>query len=689
MITIKSAPTKPETPSSRKELEFADAAPSRWPYAIGAAVAAILFYFKLGSGNANAPEVDADTVGSIPKPDIRPELVIAASNEEPEDSRRRNEDADDNDRDSAPLRRSAGAFSGSLIAEDEPIDFARLIPVGVRPGDDIQRPQSMQPVNDNMPPRDTSAAAGGGGGGGGGGDGDGDGGGGGGGSDGGEGGRDPRKPDPEQPDFGNPDPTEARNRGPRVQGALRLQDAVACHAFTIPLALLLTGADDPDGDALNVAGLRASAGTIARTTDGWTYTPAAEHLGPVVLTYDVTDGTDSVARTASFMVVRAPDIVGTDGNDILVGTECADTIQGGDGDDSIDGRGGSDLIYGGAGDDRIVVGSGVNIVHAGAGDDIVYGGAGRDIIFAGAGNDRVFAGDGDDVVFGEDGDDLVMAGAGSDHVAGGAGNDRLAGESGRDFLDGGDGNDTLEGGDNDDVIADGSGSDVAEGGDGDDVFLAACDEESDCFDGGAGFDSLSYASSTKDLVLDAESGTVTGKDGDPDSFAGIERLIGGQGDDHIIVGHVALVMQGGDGDDVFEFSDWDDDHDEDVNHDSDAESDLDTAGPAPGSTLQAQLVHEIEDLEPGDRILAKQYVLRGEDNSGSGNAEDTESDPFVQAYDDQVRDVRPFRFRTETRDEVDHSIIEVLDGNPVDGDDAGFIIFVIDVQGNYRFVYES
>ncbi len=197
-----------------------------------------------------------------------------------------------------------------------------------------------------------------------------------------------RIPDP--PIVASPDPI--RNRAPRTNGPVYLQDLVGCQVFIISMAALLAGATDPDGDRPdNIKPLVDFRDTSTPTEDGgWMFVRDNGMLGEVNLTYTISDGSASVVQTAYFSVVEPPPIIGTVEDDNLLGTNCGETIDGRAGDDNIDARGGNDVIIGGAGDDHIIAGSGNDIVHAGSGNDIVFGGLGNDIVFGGAGNDQLY-----------------------------------------------------------------------------------------------------------------------------------------------------------------------------------------------------------------------------------------------------------------------------------------------------------
>jgi hypothetical protein len=73
-----------------------------------------------------------------------------------------------------------------------------------------------------------------------------------------------------------------------------------------------------------------------------------------------------------------PQVVGTDGSDILGGTPIADVVCGLGGNDRARGQGGNDLVLGGPGRDRLVGGAGNDRLNGGPGRDRCRGGPGRD-----------------------------------------------------------------------------------------------------------------------------------------------------------------------------------------------------------------------------------------------------------------------------------------------------------------------
>ena len=336
------------------------------------------------------------------------------------------------------------------------------------------------------------------------------------------------------------DEEKAVNRAPRVNGPVYLADVFGCAVALIGLSDLLRGASDPDGDALRIENVTVSSGTLTQTPSGWYFDAAM--LGPVTVTYQISDGKVSILQTAQFSVLKAPPIIGTQGDDILVGTNCADDVDGRDGNDNIDTRGGNDTVNGGNGNDHIITGSGDDLIFAGAGDDIVLAGLGDDQVFGGSGNDRLFGEEGRDTIFGESGDDtisggedddLLFGGEGNDSVAGDLGRDTIHGDAGNDRLDGGGGNDNifgqagadvLDGGFDDDFLSGGSGKDIVRGGDGNDTVAGDTDQVDDVYDGGAGVDTLDYTAVLYGSTIDLDEGTASSAEIGHDTISNFEIL---------------------------------------------------------------------------------------------------------------------------------------------------------------------
>ncbi len=301
------------------------------------------------------------------------------------------------------------------------------------------------------------------------------------------------------------DPQPKKNHAPTISGRVRLGTQFVCTNIAIMAAALLGNASDADADVLTVQDVRINGQLLSQVNGAYTY--HGEDLGPVLISYVVSDGKLTATATAEIIFVERPPIVGTDNDDILLGTACDDQIIGNDGNDRIDGNAGDDTIFGGRGDDHLV---------GGDGDDVIYGGLGNDVIVGGMG---------DDVLSGDEGDDRVFGGQGNDILRGGSGADVLSGDEGNDVLVGEEGNDTLD---------DGTGQDHVDGGSGDDSVMAASDGADDIFAGGTGYDKISYKLATKDIVFDVDQNTIEGADIGHDQAAQFESFEGGGGDDTFV-----------------------------------------------------------------------------------------------------------------------------------------------------------
>ncbi|WP_134498857.1 calcium-binding protein [Microvirga pakistanensis] len=371
-------------------------------------------------------------------------------------------------------------------------------------------------------------------------------------------------PIPKPVEDDDDDPRGQANRAPRTSGPVYLRDVAGCATVLIGLSDLLANASDPDGDALSIRNLKVSSGSITWTGKGWLYD--GNGLGPVTVTYEITDGKATIVQHAYFSVVRNS-IVGTDGDDVLLGTACADEIEARAGNDIIDGRAGDDLIDGGTGDDHIVGGAGNDIIHGGNGNDIIFGMAGDDQISGGAGDDRLFGDDGNDTVFGDDGNDQVHGGSGNDALFGGAGSDLINGDAGNDTMEGNDGDDVLIGGGANDVVSGGFGNDKVDGGAGADLLLdnagqdtvaggqgndhvvVALDGDRDTYEGGAGTDTLDLSTAEHGIDVDLALGSAGGSEIGENQVGSFEIVGGGSGADTISGSVGNETLSGGAGED--------------------------------------------------------------------------------------------------------------------------------------------
>ena len=462
----------------------------------------------------------------------------------------------------------------------------------------------------------------------------------------------------------NEGPAGQRNRAPVVNGPVQLGDVAGCALLTIALTDLLRGATDPDGDTLSVSDVRASSGTVTADGSGWVFD--ADAAGSVTLTYAVTDGEFSVARTAHLTVLDRAVFSGTDGDDLILGTPCADDITAGDGDDNVDARSGDDLVDAGSGSDHVVAGAGADTVLGGPGDDIVFAGAGADVVSGGLGHDRLFGEAGDDSLFGDAGDDLLDGGEGRDILDGGDGDDRLLGDAGDDRLYGGAGADDLSGGagtdvlvgdagddrlqgdEGGDILSDGAGRDVVAGGAGDDVIILALDGADDAIDGGSGSDTLDLSAATVDLLVDLRNETISARELGLDRITSIEAVMAGSGDDRFVVGERDLVLTGGDGGDVYAFA-------------------------VPSVKRDGTLVVQITDFSVGDYIDLVRYALFDE-QSATGR-------PLAEALRGGTDAPTGIQYRLERLDGRDCTVVSA----DLDHDDAYETTVVLDGEHALRF----
>jgi Ca2+-binding RTX toxin-like protein len=304
------------------------------------------------------------------------------------------------------------------------------------------------------------------------------------------------------------------------------------------------------------------------------------------------------------------------GADLLTGGNGDDVVYGGNGSNTFDGGSGNDRLYGGSGDDLFKGGAGVDNYYGGGGTntydastatgsvvitnylgvlllstDDGYGAAetylGISNITGGAFNDTIEGGSGNSVLIGNGGTDLLTyanaaagvtvnlatttaqatGGSGSDTISGfenltGSGfADTLTGDTGVNVIDGGNGDDVIDGGDGTavDTLDGGAGTNTLSyasltGGSGVVVNLSTVSVS-----GGGGADSiasfLNIAGSTYSDVLTGDTGAnvIAGGDGNDtlDGLAGIDVMSGGNGNDTLISDTGADTMTGDAGDDLF------------------------------------------------------------------------------------------------------------------------------------------
>jgi len=514
------------------------------------------------------------------------------------------------------------------------------------------------------------------------------------------------------------DPDADRNSAPTNIRSVILRDIVSGGALFILAADLLRQSLDDDGDELFVENVKSTGGSIEQVDGGFLFHPAPGTVGPVEITYEVTDGKKSVDQTAKLDVSHEL-LKGTDDDDGLVGNRNANEIDGLDGDDEIVGNGGQDILRGGAGDDHIVGGKDNDVIYGGDGDDEVYGMGGKDQIEGGAGDDALYGGDGDDFVsggsgrdyvsgdagddrlLGGDDDDELDGGAGSDFVLGGAGDDKMVGnaDAKADIYDGGEGKDTvdysattkgvsinlktgiaegeetgtdtlisvenavggkgadqIEGSSSDNVIDAGDGEDVVSAGAGKDRVVGTLDAKRDVYSGGEGDDTLDYSSAQKDLKFDMRKKVVSGEETGDDEVDDFEIIVAGDGDDLFLVerGSDGVSFSGRGGKDVYDFRDRDDDEDWRDRDDWD--------GRDYGSGYKYKTSIEISDFTPGDKIMTSKYEIYNFDRCGDDDRNDKDESGLEYAFNIQTNAKEKFAgfvSRYEFRGEDEYTYVRV------------------------------
>jgi Ca2+-binding RTX toxin-like protein len=313
---------------------------------------------------------------------------------------------------------------------------------------------------------------------------------------------------------------------------------------------------------------------------------------------------------------QADYIEGGDDDDILHGGAGADTIDGGAGIDVIRGDLGDDQLIGGAGNDIFQFGQADGndtIADFTAGDTLQISGyasaqsitqSGGDVVIVFSSTDQItlqnttvamvqaglqFMPATDDTLVGTAADDFLHGYGGNDTISGNDGNDILAGGAGADTIDGGAGDDFIYSGNvavlpgigfNSDEMDRGTDVDTIHAGDGDDTIFAGY---GDNVDGGAESTSrgdslsISFQGASTGIHFDGHlasqtigGGTITGiehygyvEGSNYDDYIDIgtndfgngypaPQVHGMAGNDTIIGGTYAALLDGGDGNDIID-----------------------------------------------------------------------------------------------------------------------------------------
>lgn len=250
-------------------------------------------------------------------------------------------------------------------------------------------------------------------------------------------------------------------------------------------------------------------------------------------------GAQNLTSSTAFTMANFENLVTGAGADAIFGSAAANVIFSGGGADVVRGRGGNDSLYGGAGDDEL---------HGDAGNDHLDGGDGKDTLRGGAGNDTLVGGRGDDTLIGGDGFDTATWAA---HAA--AVTVDMTGATAISVVKGVYEVDSLI--DIEKIVGSGYGDRVyagatteVDGGAGDDLILSG--SGANRLVGGAGVDTLSYASSNAGVNVSLATGSAWGGWAKGDSITGFENLTGSGLADTLTGNALANVLIGGGGNDV-------------------------------------------------------------------------------------------------------------------------------------------
>lgn len=280
------------------------------------------------------------------------------------------------------------------------------------------------------------------------------------------------------------------------------------------------------------------------TSNGSDFTIGGDAYGSSLINDASGSGNDVLDSSAT--ATMGPTLLGKDGDDTLIGNDAhADHLFGGSGADSLEGRGADDRLYGQLGDDTLDGGAGTDLaLYSSAANQFTVTQAGAPDRYAVAGPEGTdqligveyiqFADAApvaieslvSPVIAGTAGDDALTGTAGVDSLDGLAGNDSLAGLAGNDTLQGGAGKDTLDGG---------SGVDTMVGGADDDLYLVdnAGDVVTEAADAGT---DLVQASATCTLSVNVESLTLTGAAAINGTGNALANVITGNGADNVLDG---------------------------------------------------------------------------------------------------------------------------------------------------------
>ena len=284
-----------------------------------------------------------------------------------------------------------------------------------------------------------------------------------------------------------------------------------------------------------------------------------------------------VSTARGDILTNISSIHGSHHGDILYGSIVTNRIFGHGGDDTLHSSHAENILRGGEGNDTVsyatFTGSGpgaavdVNLatgeVDKSAGDLTVIS---PDRLYS---IENVTGSSGDDTITGDGRPNVLRGGPGPDTLNGGPGNDTLYGDAGNDTLDGGIGDDMLDGGDGSDTVTYSSstaavtvnlstrrGGDYRQGdtlanienvtgSNHDDTIIG--NASANIIDGGAGADTVSYATSNAAVTVSLLTGKGSGGHAQGDTLTNIEKVTGSDYNDTITGNGSANHMVGGAG----------------------------------------------------------------------------------------------------------------------------------------------
>jgi Ca2+-binding RTX toxin-like protein len=181
------------------------------------------------------------------------------------------------------------------------------------------------------------------------------------------------------------------------------------------------------------------------------------------------------------------------------------------------------------------------------------------------------------------------------------------------------------------------------------------------FTGGDGYDTLSYAGTSSEILIDIFNGTVSSAGETTDTFNSFENVVGGDADDTIIFGVGVVSIDGGGGSDTFIFMSGDIDLTSNSNSGS-------------GNT-------EIRNFEVGDVVRLDRFDIFNRaidqiENAFEDFIDSTQGNGDGEVYGDDI----PIRIRTELAEEMWRTFIDA------DFDRDSVYEFSISIDGNHDLI---